>query len=141
MPTPDSLFVDTSGWLAYINGDDPFYSSSLAHVVARTSRNHTLVTTSAVMSELVTLMTSRLRRSRKQLLETIDLLKADPLLELLFVEKTTDDAAWDLLRQRLDKEWSHVDAIRFVIMQQHGLTEALTTDHHFEQAGFVRLLV
>jgi len=25
-------------------------------------------------------------------------------------------------------------------MQQRDLTDALTTDHHFEQAGFVRLL-
>ncbi len=26
------------------------------------------------------------------------------------------------------------------VMQQHGVTEALTTDHHFEQAGFHVLL-
>jgi predicted nucleic acid-binding protein len=141
MPTPDSLFVDTSGWLTYINVDDPFYASSITHIVTRTRRNHSLVTTNAIMSELVTLMTSRLRRSRKQLLEAIDLLKANPHLELIYVDKTIDDAVWDLLHQRLDKEWSHVDAISFVIMHQHGITTALTTDHHFEQAGFVRLLV
>jgi predicted nucleic acid-binding protein len=29
---------------------------------------------------------------------------------------------------------------QFVVMQQRGLAEALTTDHHFEQAGFIRLL-
>ena len=41
---------------------------------------------------------------------------------------------------RPDKEWSLVDCASFVVMQQRGLTEVLTTDHHFEQAGFVRLL-
>jgi len=27
-----------------------------------------------------------------------------------------------------------------VVMERHGLTEALTADHHFEQAGFKVLL-
>jgi len=40
----------------------------------------------------------------------------------------------------LQKEWSLVDCASFVAMQQRGIFEALTTDHHFEQAGFVRLL-
>lgn len=32
------------------------------------------------------------------------------------------------------------DAVSFVLMRMYGETEALTTDHHFEQEGFVRLL-
>jgi predicted nucleic acid-binding protein len=43
-----------------------------------------------------------------------------------------------MLRQ--DKSWSLVDCSSFVVMQQRGIVEALTTDEHFEQAGFVRLL-
>jgi len=30
--------------------------------------------------------------------------------------------------------------ISFVVMEQHGIVEALTADHHFEQAGFKALL-
>jgi predicted nucleic acid-binding protein len=45
-----------------------------------------------------------------------------------------------VLRQRPDKQWSLCDAISFLLMSQHGIQDALTTDHHFEQAGFVRLL-
>jgi predicted nucleic acid-binding protein len=41
---------------------------------------------------------------------------------------------------RPDKAWSLTDCISFVVMNQHGLTEALTGDHHFEQAGFTALL-
>ena len=58
-----------------------------------------------------------------------------PMSNSIFV-----DEAWNLLRARPDKEWSLVDATSIVIMTQHSMTEALTTDHHFSQAGFIRLL-
>jgi uncharacterized protein len=45
-----------------------------------------------------------------------------------------------LYERRPDKSWSLTDCISFVVMQRDGISEALTGDHHFEQAGFVRLL-
>lgn len=45
-----------------------------------------------------------------------------------------------LFRSRADKDWPLTDCISFVVMQEHGLTEALTADQHFEQAGFKALL-
>jgi len=45
-----------------------------------------------------------------------------------------------LYAQRPDKEWSLTDCISFVVMRRHDITEALTGDHHFEQAGFIALL-
>ncbi len=39
-----------------------------------------------------------------------------------------------------DKEWSLTDCISFVVMEERGLIGALTSDHHFEQAGFSVLL-
>lgn len=46
-----------------------------------------------------------------------------------------------LYKARPDKEWGLTDCISFVVMEDHGLTEALTADHHFEQAGFRALLL
>jgi predicted nucleic acid-binding protein len=46
----------------------------------------------------------------------------------------------DLFEQRPDKEWSLTDCLSFVVMGDEGITEALTGDKHFEQAGFVALL-
>lgn len=49
-------------------------------------------------------------------------------------------AALDFYRTRSDKEWSLVDCASVLIMQAESITEALTYDHHFEQAGFNPLL-
>ena len=43
-------------------------------------------------------------------------------------------------RDRSDKAWSLIDCISFETMRQRGLTEALSADHHFKQAGFRTLL-
>lgn len=47
--------------------------------------------------------------------------------------------AWDLYDRRADMSWSLTDCTSFVIMEQMGISEALTPDRHFEQAGFVAL--
>ena len=41
---------------------------------------------------------------------------------------------------RMDKSWSLTDCISFYLMRERGITQALTTDHHFTQAGFEALL-
>ena len=46
----------------------------------------------------------------------------------------------DLYEARMDKEWGLVDCLSFHVMWDRGLTKALTSDEHFEQAGFVALL-
>ncbi len=59
---------------------------------------------------------------------------------VIYVDEALHRAALRLLQERPDKGWSLCDAVSFVLMQQAGMDEALTTDHHFEQAGYRRLL-
>lgn len=63
----------------------------------------------------------------------------DPGTELIHIDEPTFFEAWHLLEARPDKESSLVDASSFVLMQRYGMSEALTSDHHFEQAGFTRV--
>ena len=99
----------------------------------------TLITTNLVLSELIALLTARVRAARADVLAFIAAIRADPQVHVVHVDPTLDAEAWDLLGRTLDKEWSHVDAASFIVMRRLGLAEAFTTDRHFSQAGFVRL--
>ena len=48
-------------------------------------------------------------------------------------------AGCELYASRPDKGWSLTDCISFVVMDREGISEALTADKHFEQAGLVPL--
>jgi predicted nucleic acid-binding protein len=58
------------------------------------------------------------------------------MFEVVGFDPKVQQAGFDLYESRLDKDWSLTDCVSFAVMTQRGLTEALTADHHFEQAGF-----
>ena len=64
----------------------------------------------------------------------------NPLVEVVWVDEALHRRAQAYLEQRLDKRYSLCDAVSFMLMQERGLWDALTTDHHFEQAGLQTLL-
>ena len=134
------FFADTSGFASLADPTQPFHT--LAAQIYRTARNRNrkIVTTNYVVAELVALLTSPLRHSRPSVIASVDRVKASPYVEIIHVDPVLDDEAWQLMKSRPDKEWSLVDCASFALMTRRGITEALTTDHHFEQAGFVRLL-
>ncbi len=61
-------------------------------------------------------------------------------IEVVFVDENLWEEGWQLYELHNDKEWSLTDCISITVMKDRNISEALTTDHHFEQAGFVRLL-
>ena len=65
--------------------------------------------------------------------------RADPGIELVDYETGIYETGFVLFAARPDKEWSMTDCISFAVMRE-GIHEALTGDHHFEQAGYVALL-
>jgi predicted nucleic acid-binding protein len=99
-----------------------------------------LVTTNYVLAELLSVFINPLRLARQEQFQRIDMIRTSRIVEIVHVDAALDVAAWAFLKSRADKEWSLIDAVSFLVMQERGITEALTTDHHFEQAGFVCLL-
>ena len=141
MPTTNALFVDTSGWAAFFDHDDPDHAATAAIVAESILQHRTLVTTNYVLAEVVALFSSRrMRIPQSEMVTAITLIKTEPGIHIEHIDPATDEEAWQLVVSRPDKRWSLVDASSFVVMRRLGITYALTTDHHFEQAGFVRAL-
>ena len=63
-----------------------------------------------------------------------------PITTVISLKDELLDRAMALYAKREDKEWSLTDCISFVVMSDEGLTDVLTGDHHFEQAGFTALM-
>ncbi|MBX9581822.1 MAG: PIN domain-containing protein [Gemmataceae bacterium] len=132
-------FVDTSGWAAWARSRDPHHKAALDRADETSRAGGRLVTTNWVLVELVPLFV-RMRVKKADQFAFFDDLHATPTIEVEVVDPPTEAAAWARWRARPDKDWSVVDCASFVVMERRGLTEAVTADHHFEQAGFVRLL-
>lgn len=135
-----ALFVDTSGWGCLFDASQPHHELAVNLYRNARAQNRKIITTNYVLTELVALFTSPLRIPRPTVIKLMDDLINSAYVEILYIDKTLDEDVWSLFRRRPDKQWSWVDCASFVIMQQRGIREALTTDHHFEQAGFMRLL-
>lgn len=139
MPTASDLFIDTSGWAYYLDRQASLNSVVVTLVKRAVIQRRRLVTTNYIITELVVLLSSRYHQPRQQVIKAINAVKMDASVEVVHIERAIDDEAWALLEARLDKEWSLVDASSFIVMRHFGIVEALTTDHHFTQAGFIRV--
>lgn len=129
------VFADTYYYLALLVERDE--SHQLAMEVTRQFQGQ-IVTTGWVMLEFANAVSkSRKRHYYPSLLED---LKQSSQVKIIPPDETLFDEGTDLYRQRPDKDWSLTDCISFIAMEREGITEALTGDHHFEQAGFVALL-
>ena len=136
----NEVFADTSGWASFFVETELHHAKVLRLMEQWQQKTRRVVTTNYVLSELLPLLTMRLHVRRKRALNLIEPIRLDPLVEIVHIDESLDADAWRLLENRLDKAWSLVDAASFVVMKNRRITEALTTDHHFEQAGFTRLL-
>ena len=130
------VFADTHFYVALLSRRDS------AHGLALEWRDkpeiHEVVTTSWVLVELADGMS--LPQEREMAGRFIAALRRAPRTVVVPVSEATLWRGFEMYRSRNDKAWSLTDCISFVVMEQESLTEALTGDHHFEQAGFTALL-
>lgn len=129
-------FADTFYFLAFLDRRDAHHRR--AFEFASTHRG-TVVTTRWVLTELANgLSGSPLRASAARFLQRIESDRS-----FLIVNDSDDlyNRGLALFADRADKAWSLTDCISFEVMTMMGLSEALTGDRHFEQAGFRALLI
>ena len=106
----------------------------------RREQGDQFITTNYILTETVALLTRPLNVARPAVIAFVETLRTATHVEVVHIDEALDEKAWRLLKERPDKAWSLVDCSSFILMRERGLREALTSDHHFEQAGFVRLL-
>jgi predicted nucleic acid-binding protein len=129
------MLLDTSGLFRLFHRPEVGHAEAIEFFEAA----DWAVTHSYVLAEFVALATAR-GVPRREALAAIDAILAIAYLEVVWVDERLHRRAMAFLRQRIDKTYSLADAVSFLIMSDREIREALTTDHHFEQAGFVRLL-
>lgn len=129
------MLLDTSELLCLHYQTEPLHTEACAAYTSAIIR----LTHSYIIAEYVALATARRFPRSPVLTFVVDLLD-NPNIETVWVDESLHRLATELLVERQDKTYSLCDAVSFVLMRQLGITNALTTDRHFEQEGFVRLL-
>jgi predicted nucleic acid-binding protein len=129
------MLIDTSGFFALYSEKDKNHSA--ASDLFEQSRLR--ITTNYILAEYVALALVR-GLPRQDALAFSEEILFDDSVEIVWVNQQQHTRAVELLQQRPDKTYSLCDAVSFVLMRERQINEALTTDKHFAQEGFVRLL-
>jgi predicted nucleic acid-binding protein len=129
------MLLDTSGLLAALHRAEANHAAAKSALLQPGPK----VTHNYVAAELIALATVR-GVPRALTLEFVEKLAVYPVVRFIWIDRQRHDQALALLHQRLDKRYSLCDAVSFVLMRELSITDALTTDRHFAQEGFVRLL-
>ena len=129
------VFADTHYFLAQFNPEDQDHAKAAAFTQSFHGR---MLTTDWIIVELADAFA---RQPNRAIFIAIyrSLLTSGELV-IVPADRTLLQAGISLYAQRPDKEWSLTDCISFAVMQREAITEALTADRHFEQAGFTVLL-
>lgn len=129
------MLIDTSGFLCLYEAKEVFHKTAVGLYDSAPQR----LTTSYVLAEYTALAQVR-GIPREQIIEFSKLVLDDEEIEIVWIDENLHRQAVELTEERRDKNYSLCDAVSFVLMRERSIAEALTTDKHFEQEGFVRLL-
>jgi predicted nucleic acid-binding protein len=133
-----TVFADASYWIALLNAEDALHER--AKSVSYSVDPRRIVTSEMVLTELLNDLGGKGWRLRLAAVALVQDLRRDSSVSIIL--QTTDrfGEALSLYAQRSDKAWGLTDCSSFQIMTERGLTQALTHDRHFVQAGFQALL-
>jgi hypothetical protein len=129
------LFADSFVFFAILNPRDKKHRAAVS--VMQGLRTP-LVTTAWILTELADGLCAQ--ATRNSFLTIEERLRKDPHVALIPATEELFHRGLILYRSRPDKDWSLTDCISFVVMAERGITDALTGDRHFEQAGFKAIL-
>ena len=135
----EQVFVDTAAWIALVNTNDRLYHQAQRVMRELEQERAHLVTTELVLIEVADSLAAASIRTKT--VAFIERLRQLPILRIIPAQEPLLDAAWILYGERSDKDWGLTDCSSFVVMTSEQIARAFTSDHHFEQAGFIALML
>lgn len=134
----NKVFLDTSYSVALAITNDANHARSVILANWIKTSSVAVVTTQAVMLEIGNALSKQ--NYRGTAIGMIDRYHSDPNTTVISMTDELYQEGLELFRKRSDKNWGLVDCISFIVMEESGITDALTADGHFVQAGFRALL-
>lgn len=133
------IFLDSSFAIALASPSDEHHDAAAAHAIRIGHRGDSLITTMAVLLEIGNALSRPPNRAFA--VNILAQAQQDPDTVIVHITEQLFNSAFDMYSLHTDKTWGLVDCISFIVMQERGITEALTADRHFVQAGFRALLL
>ena len=133
-----AVFLDSNGWIGLLNTRESLHGEA-----AERGREMSRTATPVVLTEWIVAETGNglaRTRARSRLAEIVQAMRRDPRFRIVPISTELAERALLMYSGCADKTWGLVDCASFVLMNDQGLTDAFTTDRHFEQAGFNCLL-
>lgn len=132
------VFADSAFWIALTSKRDDYHSQAQRwrrHLVAT---QVSILTTEAVLWEWLNSLAAP--RTRVAAAQGYAACKTDSKIEVITLDAQLEQAALVLYQTLTDKGWGLTDCLSFVVMRQRDISDALTADRDFQQAGFRTLL-
>ncbi len=127
------IFIDASAWIAVsVKTDNDHQAAAEIYPNILSSYSH-LVTTNLVIAEAYNIIRHELGHTKS--IQFLDGLKSSRL-DKVFPDIFLEDQALKILRRYSDQDCSYTDAVRFALIQERGIREAFTFDHHFAVISF-----
>ncbi|MBN1314099.1 MAG: type II toxin-antitoxin system VapC family toxin [Anaerolineales bacterium] len=125
------VFIDTGVIIALINQRDHYHQQ--ASELADRFEGYPVLVTDAVLLEIGNALSRSFKQEASQVIEYF--LTSDEV-EIIHLTPELFEKGFELNKKYQDKEWSLVDCISFVVMQEKEVNQVLAFDRHFIQMGF-----
>lgn len=132
------VFADAGYWIALLNPKDGLHAKALG--VSATLGRSRIVTSEMVLTEVLNAFAGKGESLRNAGCTLVDQIRSNPNAEVVPMTSNAFRESMERYRSRPDKTWGLTDCTSFLIMEQKGITDALSADHDFQQAGFNVLL-
>jgi uncharacterized protein len=132
------VFADTAYWLALTNPFDQHHDKATR--VSASLQDKRIVTSDAVLTEYLNALADKGSTVRLAAVRSVESILRNSGVMVIAQTRRLFLKGFALYKARADKGYSLTDCVSMAIMRQQKITNALTTDHHFEQEGFAALM-